>query len=108
MRASTRPWRSSLSSSAPPIRTASPARFRMTISRPIREGDDCGLASSRSGLAVAVTDTIEGFDGVEVAVHLTELLAHPLDVTVDGAVVDVDLVVVGGVHQVVAALHEAR
>ena len=36
-----------------------------------------------------------------------ELLAHPLDVAVDGAVVDIDLIVVGRIHQVVAALHEA-
>ena len=36
-----------------------------------------------------------------------ELLAQPLDVAVDGAVVDIDLVVIGGVHQRVAALHHA-
>ena len=39
--------------------------------------------------------------------HL-EFLAQPLDVAVDGAVVDIDLVVIGRVHEIVAALHEAR
>ena len=37
-----------------------------------------------------------------------ELLAQPLDVAVDGAVVDIDLVVVGRIHQGVAAFHHAR
>src|SRR5579871_5182777 len=108
-RASTRPWRSSLSSSAPPTRIASPARLRMTISRPMRDGVAMVRSrGARSDLAVAVTDAIERFDGVEVSVDLAELLAHALDVAVDGAVVDVDLIIVGRVHQVVAALHEPR
>src|SRR5579862_2044962 len=108
MRAVTRPWRSSFSSRAPPTRMARPARLRTMISRPIREG---GVAArgrlARSDLAVAVTDTIEGFDGVELRVNLPELLAHAFDVAVDRPVVDINLIVVGRVHQVVAALHEA-
>src|SRR5213079_2769145 len=101
-----------------------PSRFSARISRPSR---DPGSQRSRdaeveiqsaarggarsagwSAFAVSVTDAIEGFDRVEIGVDLAELLAHALDVAVDRAVVDVDLIVVGGVHQVVAALHEAR
>src|SRR6516225_156969 len=54
-----------------------------------------------------ITDAIERFDHVEVVVGPLELLAQPLDVAVDGAIVHVDLVVVGGIHQRVAALDHA-
>src|ERR1700674_3947800 len=60
-----------------------------------------------SALLEAVADTIERFDHLEVVVHRLELLAQALDVAVDGAVVDVDLVVVGRVHERVPALHHA-
>src|SRR6185437_15606307 len=112
MRACTSRWPSWFSSSAPPTSRASPIRFRMTISRPIRDGGARILGRDRavrraSGFAVAVADAIKRFDGVEVRVYLAELLAHPFDVAVDRAVVDVDLIVVGRVHQVVAAFDEA-
>ena len=55
----------------------------------------------------AVADAVERFDHVEVVVDGLEFLAQPLDVAVDGAVVDIDLVVVGGIHQRVAAFHHA-
>src|SRR3954464_1946535 len=54
-----------------------------------------------------IADAIERFDHVEVVVGPLELLAQALDVAVDGAVVDVDLVVVGGIHQRIAALDHA-
>src|SRR4051812_8189030 len=63
---------------------------------------------SASGFLVAVADAVEGFDHVEVVVHLTELLAHALDVAVDGAVVDIDILAIGGVDQLVTVLHHAR
>src|SRR5215510_2276363 len=59
-------------------------------------------------LLEAIADAVKGLDDVEVVVCLLELLAQPLDVAVDGAVVDVDLVVVGGIHQRVARLDHAR
>ena len=55
----------------------------------------------------AIADAVERFDHLEVVVHQLELLAQPLDVAVDGAVVHIDLVVIGGVHQGVAALDHA-
>src|SRR5471030_1392596 len=57
-----------------------------------------------SGVAVSVSNAIKRFDLLEFAVDLAELAAHALDVTVDGAVVDVDGLAVGGVHQLVAVL----
>src|SRR5712671_7829900 len=59
-------------------------------------------------LLEAITDPIERLDLIEVVVGLLQLLANPLDVAVDGAIVDVDLVVVGGIHQRIARLHHAR
>src|SRR6201996_2213008 len=106
-----KPLLSSFIASAPPIRIARPNRLSSTISRPRREPGGIlhqGLAlRTGSGLAVAITNAVEGFDGVEFRINLAELAAHTLDVAVDGAVVDIDLVVVGGVHQIIAALHEA-
>src|SRR5579862_8083244 len=105
------PRRSSFSTSAPTIRIARPRRFRATISRPRREPGSRERRptsrEARSGFAVAVTDAIEGFDRIELRVDLAELAPHALDVAVDGAVVDIDLIVVGRVHQVVAAFDEA-
>ncbi len=60
-----------------------------------------------SYLFEAVADAVQRLDHVEVVVDLLELLAQPLDVAVDGAVVDVDLIVVGRVHQRVARLDHA-
>src|SRR5665213_1206739 len=121
--ASIRPSRDSLRISAPPTRIARPSRLRNTIRRPRREPNGqpprrprgasspawaSPASAGRSGFAVAIPDAIKGLDGVEGRIDFPELLAHPLDVAVDGAVIDIDLILVGGVHQVVAALHEAR
>src|SRR3546814_12581524 len=59
----------------------------------------------RSGEAVA--RAIEGRDRVEIGIDLAELAAQPLDVAVDRAVVDIDIVLIGGIHQLVAAAHDA-
>src|SRR3982750_1599793 len=52
--------------------------------------------------AVSITDAIEGFDLRELGIDRLELLAQALDVAVDRAVVDIDVLAVGGVHQLVA------
>src|SRR5712691_4064463 len=65
------------------------------------------VARPASNFLEPIADTVKRFDHVEVVVGALELLAQPLDVAVDGAVVDIDLVVVGGVHQGVAALDHA-
>ena len=62
----------------------------------------------RSGFLEAIADAVQRLDHLEIVVDHLELLAQPLDVAVDGAVVDIDLIVIGGVHQRVAALHHAR
>src|SRR6476659_4145445 len=61
----------------------------------------------KSGFLETVTDAVQRFDHLEVVIDDLELLAQPLDVAVDGAIVDVDLIVIGCVHQGVAALHHA-
>src|SRR4051812_14818235 len=54
-----------------------------------------------------ITDAVKRFDHVEVVVGPLELLAQALDVAVDGSVIDIDLIVVGGIHQCIAALDHA-
>src|SRR5215471_8343852 len=63
--------------------------------------------SRDSHLLESIADAVERFDHVELVVGTLELLAQPLDVAVDGAVVNVDLIVIGRVHQRVAALDHA-
>src|SRR5690606_28351642 len=77
----------------------------------------CGLsiagsftgASRRRPLLLleAVSYAVKRFDHLEFVVDRLELLAQPLDVAVDGAVVHINLVVIGRVHQRVAALDHA-
>src|ERR1019366_9697705 len=57
------------------------------------------VIARKSGFLEAVTHTVQGFDHLEIVVHDLELLAQPLDVAVDGAIVDIDLIVIGRVHQ---------
>src|SRR3546814_10319537 len=59
-------------------------------------------------LAVAIADAIERLDLLEAVIDVAELLAQPLDVAVDGAVVDIDGLAVGRVHELVAVLNMAR
>src|SRR5262249_38669809 len=59
------------------------------------------------GFLESIADAIQRFDHIEVVVGPLELLAQSLDVAVDGAVIDVDLIVIGRVHQRVAALDHA-
>src|SRR3984893_13284428 len=65
-------------------------------------------AGSRSAVAVSITDAIEGFDLAELGIDRLELLAQPLDVAVDRAVIDIDVLAIGRVHQLVAVLDVAR
>src|SRR5262245_17886203 len=65
-------------------------------------------AIRRSCLLETVADAVQCLDHVEAVVDRFELLAQALDVAVDGAIVDIDLIVVGRIHQGVAALDHAR
>src|SRR5919107_3443393 len=69
--------------------------------------DQLSRRSLSSLLGKAVSDAVERLDRVEVAVDLAELAPHALDVAVDGAVVDIDVVLIGDVHQLVARLDDA-
>src|SRR5882672_2454475 len=86
------------------------AAARRPSAAAIREPKPCSPNQRRpgSGVAVSVSDAIKRFDLLELAVDLAELAAHPLDVAVDRAVVDVDRLAVGGVHQLVAVLDVSR
>src|SRR5690625_5459388 len=61
-----------------------------------------------SVIAVAVTDPIEGFDLLKAAVGESEFPAHALDVAVNGAIDHIDMLAIGGSHQLVARFHMAR
>src|ERR1700730_12483157 len=91
-------------------RAGAGATLRRPNAAAIREPKPCSPNRRRpgSGVAVSVSDAIERFDLLDLAVDLAELAAHPLDVAVDGAVVDVDRLALGGVHQLVTVLHVAR
>src|SRR6202163_1389760 len=61
----------------------------------------------KSDFLEAIAHSVQGLYHFEIVVHDLEFLAQPLDVAVDGAIVDIDLVVIGRVHQGVAAFHDA-
>src|ERR1700675_3146313 len=63
-------------------------------------------ASAASHLLEPIADAIERFDHVEVVVRSLEFLAQTLDVTIDGAVIHIDLIIVGGIHERVPALDD--
>src|SRR5690606_13821289 len=66
------------------------------------------LSFGLSRLAEAIAYPVKRFDHVAGFVNRLELLAQALAVAVDRAVVDIDLLVIGGGHQRAAALHHAR
>src|SRR4051794_32073578 len=89
-----------------------PARIATakTLTARIRWRSETRLVQPRqplglSFLAKAISDPIERLDRAEAAVDGAELAAHPLDMAVDGAIVDIDVVLIGDVHQLVARFH---
>src|SRR5271170_1561757 len=83
---------------APPARKGDgEAAFRRSSPRP-----------SRLPFLEAVADAVEGLDHFEIRLDHLELLPQPLDMAVDGAIIDVDLIVVSRVHESVAALDHPR
>src|ERR1700676_5467370 len=67
-----------------------------------------GRGTLISGFLVSVTNAIEGLDMAEIVVDHLELLSQPLDVAVDGAIVDIDMLAIGRIHQLVAVLDVTR
>src|SRR3989344_9370914 len=79
------------------------ARMRQVIEtrrvQPSRSAD--GLISCET-----VAGAIQGIDSGKFGIDLAELAPQPLDMAVDGAVVDIDIVLIGRGHQLVAALDD--
>src|SRR5204862_1070436 len=61
-----------------------------------------------SAFAVSVTDAIECFDLSEFGIDGLELLAQALDVAIDRSVIDIDVLAIGGIHQLVAVFDVPR
>src|SRR3954447_24601788 len=73
---------------------------------PVRvEASGGGLVAS--AVAVSIADAIQSFDLRELAVHGLKFLTQTFDVAVDRAVVDVDVLAVGRVHQLIAVFDMA-
>jgi hypothetical protein len=62
---------------------------------------------SMSGVCKTVSGTIERIDGGKFGIGFPELAPQPLYVAVDGAVIDIDIVLIGNVHQLAARSHNA-
>src|SRR5215212_5617227 len=81
------------------------ARIRyLRLNRP----DHLSRRSASSLLVEAISDAIEGIDGIKGRVDGAELAADALDVAVDGAVVDINIVAIGDVEQLVAGFYDSR
>src|SRR6476646_5446436 len=66
-------------------------------------------ARSESSLLVVetVSDAIKGLDRIKFGVGGAELPSYPLDVTVDGPVINVDIFMIGDIEQLVARFDDA-
>src|SRR5688500_2624338 len=76
--------------------------------RSIQRPDQRSARSLSSLLSKAVAYPVERLDRLELGIEGAELATKPLDVAVDGPVVDIDVVLIGDVHQLVARFHHAR
>src|ERR1700731_3678609 len=65
------------------------------------------LGARASSFLEAIADAIKGLDHLEIVIHDLEFLAQALDVAVNRAVVDIDLIIIGRIHQGVAALDDS-
>src|SRR3712207_3285337 len=75
--------------------------------RSIQRPDHLSSRSRSSLLGKTIAYAVEGLDRLELGIGGPELAPQALDVAVDGAVVDIDVVLVGDVHQLVARLDHA-
>src|ERR1700733_12314226 len=66
-----------------------------------------GARRARSAFLVAIPDTVQSLYMGEIVVDNLEFLAQPLDVAIDGAVIDIDVLAIGGIHQLVPVLDMA-
>src|SRR5262245_40811650 len=84
---------------------ATEARFGELFHSPLPDPAPFSAKGLSLFVLVAVADAVKRLHLGEFAVHHAELLAQALDMAVDGAVIDIDMLAIGGVHQLVAALH---
>src|SRR5438477_2171298 len=81
------------------------ARIRWpSVQRP----DQLSARSASSLFVETVSDAIEGVDCIKFGSLCAELAADSLDVAVDGAVVDIDVVAIGHIEQLVTAFYDTR
>src|SRR6478609_9729028 len=85
------------------------ARIRVVSEKRLGQRHESLRKSARarsplSGIGEAVAGAVERLDRSELRVDGAELAPQALDVAVDRAVVDEDIVGIGGIHQLVAAL----
>src|SRR5690606_4645291 len=72
-------------------------------------GRSSAAASRLSALvSKTVSGTIKGRDRIEIGVDLAKFAAQTLDMAVDGAIVDIDIVLIGRIHQLVATAYDSR
>src|SRR4051795_4106370 len=76
--------------------------------RSIQRPDHLRSRSFSSLLGKAVAHAVERLDRLELGIGRPELAPEALDVAVDGAVVDIDVVLIGDVHQLVARFDHSR
>src|SRR3954463_2097127 len=75
--------------------------------RSIQRPDQRSARSCSSFLSKAVSDPVKRLDPPEAGIDCPELAPQTFDVTVDRAVVDIDVLLIGDVHQLVPRLHDA-
>src|SRR5678815_869038 len=91
---------------------ASMARAKMLTARmrwrSIQRPDQRSARSASSFFSKAIAYAVKRLDSLEVGIEGAELAPQSLDVAVDGSVVDIDVVLIGDVHQLIARLDHAR
>src|SRR6478672_8152460 len=75
--------------------------------RSIHRPDQRSARSCSSFFSKTVSDSVKRLDPLEAGVDGAKLAPQPLDVAVDRAVVDIDVFLIGDVHQLVARLYDA-
>src|SRR4051794_28409255 len=74
----------------------------------LQRPDQLNARSASSLFVETVSDAIEGLDSIEGRVTGAEFAANALYVAVDGAVVDINVILIGNVEELVARLHHSR
>src|SRR5580704_682053 len=100
------PWRR-LATLIRPSWVASPPACACGRTPPNSRSEPLWPGSEEPLFLESVADPVKGLQHVEGVVDLLEFLPQALDVAVDRAVVDIDLIVIGGIHQRIAALDHA-